>query len=323
MYFDGSKFDYDKFERDNSYKLIERDKASFKYALTTWIKDNIDVICDRKWEIDNIGLIEQSSEFTKLIKEAELTYSLGAYFSTISLIGISCEGLCKFIAEKHGIEKSNNFTQNKRINALYSKKLITEEIKDNLHSIRILRNNCLHFNDEFRVSSTDDLKKEAINCLNTVKGLYKDLCSATNTQRKYNDFFYTLIKEFADQQVEGGAFGDTLNQTELSMKNRSLMYQQLGIDIAPFIPEDDITFRDVYTIDEIDLTPPEEVTLINTLGGIVYVDLSKQDINKIKRLKLKESHKIIARITSKVAIPGSTENFYFSSFKKYPRKLDR
>lgn len=78
MYIDSKKFDYSKLSYPDSDRLVERDKQFVKDAYLKWVQSPVDEIVDRQWEVDDIGVVEQSGDFVKLLKEAEFTYSLGA-----------------------------------------------------------------------------------------------------------------------------------------------------------------------------------------------------------------------------------------------------
>lgn len=78
MYIDSKKFDYSKLSYPDSDRLVERDKQFVKDAYLKWVQSSVDEIVDRQWEVDDIGVVEQSGDFVKLLKEAEFKYSLGA-----------------------------------------------------------------------------------------------------------------------------------------------------------------------------------------------------------------------------------------------------
>ena len=69
MYIDSKKFDYSKLSYHDSDRLVERDKQFVKDAYLKWVQSSVDEIVDRQWEVDDIGVVKQSGEFT---------YSLGA-----------------------------------------------------------------------------------------------------------------------------------------------------------------------------------------------------------------------------------------------------
>ncbi len=83
MYIDATKFDYSKFSYPDAARLVER-----------------------------VG------DFIKLLKEAEFTYALGAYTSTIAMVGVCAEDLCRFFADSAG-HNMDNSSQYERVRALH------------------------------------------------------------------------------------------------------------------------------------------------------------------------------------------------------------
>jgi len=162
MYIDSKKFDYGKFSYPDADALVRRDKSFVKEAYLKWLKESVDEVVERQWEIDDIGVVEQSGDFVKLLKEAEFTYSLGAFTSTISLVGVCAEDLCKFFATSAG-HNLEALTQFKRVNQLVSLGAITQDIADKFHIIRGLRNDCLHYNQGFKQKNSVALKLDAQN----------------------------------------------------------------------------------------------------------------------------------------------------------------
>src|SRR5690606_25200654 len=100
-------------------KAIDRDKKFAQEEYNKWFTSNITNIVDRLWEIDDICVVEKVGEFVKLLKEAEFTYSVGAYKSTIALIGVAAEDLCRFFATASG-HNLDSLTQSDRIDKLYN-----------------------------------------------------------------------------------------------------------------------------------------------------------------------------------------------------------
>lgn len=174
-YFDCTKFDYRNSDPTEIEHLTQRDKSAYKHSLLKWIQDELDHVTDRKWQIENIGIVEETGDFIRLIKEAELTYSLGAFYSTIALSGIASEDLCKYYAAKANQNDLIELTQNQRLNKLRSRSILDEDIYLALNEIRKLRNDCLHFNEDFKTRDQAALGKEALACINRLKSIYKKL----------------------------------------------------------------------------------------------------------------------------------------------------
>jgi len=102
MYIDSKKFDYKKISYPDADRLIERDKKVAQNAYREWLNSSVEDIVERQWEINDVGAIEQVGDFIKLLKEAEFTYAIGAFTSSIALIGICAEDLCRFFSVSAG-----------------------------------------------------------------------------------------------------------------------------------------------------------------------------------------------------------------------------
>ena len=82
----------------------------------------------------------KSGDFIKLIKEAEFSYTLGAYYSAIALVGVASEDLTKFLAislDKTNLNKKN---QDDRLKEFKKLGVINEETYENLDFIRKMAN---------------------------------------------------------------------------------------------------------------------------------------------------------------------------------------
>jgi hypothetical protein len=125
MYIDNKKFDYRKFSYPGADRLIAQD------AYREWLNNSVEDIVERQWEIDDVGAIEQVGDFIKLLKEAEFTYAVGAFTSSIALVGICAEDLCRFfsLSAGHNLDSQNQFN---RVNILLSLGAISQEIADKL-----------------------------------------------------------------------------------------------------------------------------------------------------------------------------------------------
>jgi hypothetical protein len=315
-YFDCTRFDYKNVAGEDITALVERDKSAYKYSFTTWINNEIEQITERKWQIDNIGVVEDTGDFIRLIKEAELTYALGAFYSTIALTGIASEDLCKYFAKRTSHIDLQNATQHVRLQKLKERGELSEETHKAFDAIRIIRNDCLHFNDDFKTRDQNTLGAEALNCINSLKAIYKNLFSSSNSQYKPGEIITKIIEDFAHQQVYKTSFGDTLNQEEFTMKLRYFMAEELQIDIAISNPGDKVTQTDLFRIEEIDFeVTPKEITLHHIpLGTYTTIDLTDEDIKKIQELDLSEDDTIFASIYSILNHQGISATWYFETF---------
>jgi len=118
MYINFTKFDYEALNIHNYLELEERDKKYYKNILSDWFNLELNNIVNRKWDIDDIGFVEKTSDFVKLIKESEFSYTMGAYTSAIALIGISAEDLCRYFAILSG-QNLDDLSQFSRIDKLF------------------------------------------------------------------------------------------------------------------------------------------------------------------------------------------------------------
>ncbi|MBB1606116.1 MULTISPECIES: hypothetical protein [unclassified Pseudomonas] len=315
-YFDCTRFDYKSVAGEDITALVERDKSAYKHSFATWINNEIEQITERKWQIDNIGVVEEAGDFIRLIKEAELTYALGAFYSTIALTGIASEDLCKYFAKRTSHIDLQNATQHVRLQKLKERGELSEETHKAFDAIRIIRNDCLHFNDDFKTRDQNTLGAEALNCINSLKAIYKELFSPSNSQYKSGEIITKIIEDFAHQQVYKTSFGDTLNQEEFAMKLRYFMAEELKIDVAISNPGDKVTQTDLFRIEEIDFeVTPKEITLHHIpLGIYTTIDLTDEDIKKIQELDLSEGDTIFASIYSILNHQGMSATWYFETF---------
>ena len=159
MYIDAKKFDYEKLGLPDAERLVKRDKEFAQESYKKWIDGAVDDIVERQWEVIDVGAIEQVGDFIKLLKEAEFTYSLGAYTSAIALVGVCAEDLCCFFANiaGHNLESQKQYV---RVNTLLNLDVISQDIADKFHMIRQLRNDCLHYNDGFKLKWLRFLRQE-------------------------------------------------------------------------------------------------------------------------------------------------------------------
>ena len=315
-YFDCTKFDYKKFKIDDSHELIERDKAAYKHSFTKWVTSEIDNIVERKWEIENIGVVDETGDFIRLIKEAELSYSLGAYYSTIALIGVASEDLCKYFSDKQGYSNLLSKTQFERVNQLKSLGAITDKLFDKFDSIRVIRNDCLHFNQGFKSKDRATLRQEAVNCINDLKSIYKTLFSSFNGTYKTGTLTTSVIEDFAKQMASQTSFGDTLNSEEFTMKLRYFMADEFDIDIAITDSDSLVNSTSIFVVKDIDIdTEPKEIGLLDIrLNQHVVVDISDEDVIKLNSAGVNKDSKIIARITSLTNHQGVSATWNLESF---------
>ncbi|PQP87450.1 hypothetical protein [Paenibacillus sp. AR247] len=157
MYIDLIKNDYSELDQLEASEYIKRDKKHLEKLIQERIRNDINNIVDRWYDLDNIGVINDNERFLELLKEAESLYSFGYYIGTISLIGIACEEFCKYLINNNNISGSIE-TQDRRLSILKSNNILSNKIHREFNTIRKLRNSCVHFNNDFKSLDEDELK---------------------------------------------------------------------------------------------------------------------------------------------------------------------
>ena len=173
MYIDFHKYNYNLVSEEKRSEYEKRDKESYKIVLQKWFDENLDEIIERKWEINEIHYLKNISDFIKLIREAEQLYELGFFTGSIALVGVASEDFLKFLAINLGKPEYENITQYNRLNNLKNDNLISESTHLLLDDIRSIRNDCLHYNQNFKQKSEADLKSDSLKALNNLKDTLK------------------------------------------------------------------------------------------------------------------------------------------------------
>ena len=298
MYIDSRKFKYPSPLSNEDQKAIDRDKKFAQEAYSKWFTSNISNIVDRLWEIDDIGVVEKVGEFVKLLKEAEFTYSVGAYKSTIALIGVSAEDLCRFFATASG-HNLDLLTQSDRINKLYKLGLFDTKVKDDFHEVRKLRNDCLHFNAGFKSKSDQDLKSDALTALNKLKSIYARIIGATS----YNSLDSTKLIAILDvvlREASAGNHDGVANLDDAIIRARNIFAQATGVDLSINLGNTPVIAWSKYRVNEIDFDArPPEITLEDVRTGMpVIVDLTDEDVAKFNDAGLHEGDEFSAPLVS-------------------------
>ena len=238
MYIDFHKYNYDLVPEEQRESFSNRDKVAYKNILKKWIENNSEKIIERKWEVEDIEYLSEVSDFIKLIREAESLYELGFFTGCIALIGVSAEDFLKYLTIKLGKPQYENQTQYNRSNNLLTDGLITQEIFDLLDNIRKIRNDCLHYNQDFKAKNRDELKTDALTVLNDLKSILKTILgvSSSLSSKDYLD----LIKELSDPESE-----DSRNFDEIKMKLRNASSHILKFPIA-FEPNRELVVKQDY-----------------------------------------------------------------------------
>jgi len=311
MYIDFHKYNYDLVPEEQRESFSNRDKVAYKNILKKWIENNSEKIIERKWEVEDIEYLSEVSDFIKLIREAESLYELGFFTGCIALIGVSAEDFLKYLTIKLGKPQYENQTQYNRSNNLLTDGLITQEIFDLLDNIRKIRNDCLHYNQDFKAKNRDELKTDALTVLNDLKSILKTILgvSSSLSSKDYLD----LIKELSDPESE-----DSRNFDEIKMKLRNASSHILKFPIA-FEPNRELVVKqDYFLIREIDFEM-KETTITASLyepGATVIVELNDDVIEHINKSGISENDTIYAAIFSQPNELGMTEEWNFYDLRK-------
>lgn len=249
MYFDFNKFNYKLVRTNEQAAYIQRGKLAYAEIFKKWVDNNIDEIIDRKWEIEEILFFEDNSDFIKLLKEAEALYEFGFYTSCIALIGISVEDYTKYLVNKVGKREWESKTQQDRLKLMYESKLISTESYALMNDIRKIRNDCLHYNENFKKKDNMILKKEALSVMNSFKDMLKISLGfkESMTMDKFNDIVKTAINEITDSENK-----HIKNFDDMIFKERNAHSQLFNLDITIKPGTELISRESIYIVAEVD-----------------------------------------------------------------------
>lgn len=299
MYIDAKKFDYSRFNYADADRLIERDKEAARIAYKRWMDESVSAIVERQWEIDDIGAVERTGDFIKLLKEAEFTYSLGAYTSVISLVGVCAEDLCRFFANSAGHDL-DSLRQYQRINKLVSLNLLSQPIANQLHTVRELRNDCLHYNAAFKQKDDAALKADALASLNAIKDVYAQIVGAIDYRNTDASKTFAMIAAITDEAATTG------QSAESSLaRTRNVFAAAFGFDLSMNSARP-VYSTSMFTVLDVDseCTPPEISLREMGSGMIVIVDLIASEIEHVRALGIDEGDLVSASLMS---IPNELE----------------
>ena len=317
MYIDARKFDYGAFEYPEAERLVERDKAFAQKAYEKWIKQNAGEIVERQWEIEDIGAVEQTGEFVKLLKEAEFTSALGAYTSAIALVGICAEDLCRFFAGSAGHDL-DSLRQARRIDRLREMGAINRDIADKFHAIRRLRNSCLHYNDGFKEREAAELKADALEALNTIKVVYAEIVGVVDYKTVEISRFFDIVSTIT--QEAAGTSPGTLGVDDSVARTRILFANVFGIDLSLGDSGRLSYSTSIFKVLEIDFAcEPPELTLGDLTGAglCVIVDLTPAEALAVERSGIAAGDIVAASLMSMPNTLGMTGQWrLWSSVRK-------
>lgn len=307
MYVDARKMDYAALGFADADSLVARDKEFAKNAYTEWLDSNLDAIVERQWQIDDIGVVERSGAFVKLLREAEFTYALGAYTSTLALVGVSTEDLVRFLLDQAspGEQVGSNFS---RINKLHDLGVIDNQIKEACHKIRGLRNGCLHYDEAFKAKDSEAIRADALSALNLLKSTYGALMGAKGFNEVDGAQFSDLLEHVADLASSVDHGPNVAGKAEMQAKLRNLFASAFGIDLSLGDKPEVLNRISIFDVLELDgkWEPPELTLRDRTVGAPVVVDLSATELQILNKLGVAPGNVVAASLRSEPDELGMT-----------------
>jgi len=307
MYIDFHKYNYNLVDPNERQAYESRDKEAYKVVLRKWLEDNIEQFVSRKWEIDEIHYLAEISDFIRLLREGEQLYELGFFTSCIALIGVSAEDFTKYLAVKLGKPQYESQTQYNRLENLKNDGLLPQATFQLLDDIRKVRNDCLHYNQNFKQKSETQLKQEAILVLNNLKMTLKNMLGIGNN---------FSLSGFTDIISEIGSELNAKNKEEMAAKVKNAVSHLLNIPIA-FDPKENVRVRyGLFKIEEIDFDFHETTFADLSNGFPVILELPDEKKKIFTENHLKEGQTVFALIYSKIDQNGLTAVWNILDIKK-------
>lgn len=307
MYIDFHKYNYELVPNQELKNYIERDKKSYQLLLKNWFEENLEDIVERKWEIEEIHYLKNISDFIKLVREGEQLFEFGFYTGCISLVGVASEDFCRYLSVQLGKPEYENQTQYNRLNNLKSDGLISDSTHNLLDNIRQIRNDCLHYNQDFKQKNRTELKTDALNALNNLKRTLKELIGEERT-----DYATEL-----NSVISGISSGENIKTTEeIAIKVKNAVSHLLKFPIA-FHPSSKVQVKtSIFEILEID-EDFDEISLKDlTNQMIVIVEFPEQERDYYQHKELKENETVSATVMSVIDKNGLTAEWTILDINK-------
>lgn len=307
MYVDFHKYNYDLVPVEQRAEYLRRDQESYKTALRKWFESNIESVVERKWAINDIHYLKEISDFIKLIREGEQLYELGFFTGCIALIGVASEDFMKYLAIKLGKPQYERLTQFDRVKKLKDDGLISASTHVLIDKIRIVRNDCLHYNQDFKQKTASELKTDALAALNNLKEVIKALIG---------DTFVLNGPELISILSSIGADADTRNTDELTIKVKNAVSHLLKLPIA-FSPNTKLQVKtSTFTIVSIDFKSDEFSLKDISNGMFVIVEYPEQQRDYYKNKNLENGDSVIATLISVLDPNGLTAEWNILDLNK-------
>lgn len=313
MYIDFSKFNYDLIPKNEREEYIRRDKAAYSDILKKWIAMNSHQIIERKWEIKDIAYIKETSDFIKLLKEAETLYELGFYTSCIALICVCAEDFTKYLALKLSEHDLSEESQFKRLKTLVKIGCITPDIYSLLDDIRKTRNNCLHYDMDFKKKDDLQLKQEALTVLNQFKNVVELTLGFDGDISM--DEFTQLICEATEQLSTESLYIKGLDDMSFRVRNAMSRLFNLDLTLKPGVK--DVVTSCTYKVLDLDYDEHSDITILDLANDMpVVVDLDNETKEMLVALDIKAGDLITAKISSEISSLGLTGIWKFTELQK-------
>lgn len=316
MYINFHKFNYDIIEPDKRSDYEARDKKAYLKLLESWFVENNQEFVKRKWEIEEIHYLKEIDAFINLIREAECLYELGFFTSCIALVGVSAEDFSKYLSLKNsklehitGINKRGDtydVSQFNRLKLQLGDKIIFQSDYDLLECIRKTRNDCLHYNQEFKQKSQSQLKIDAITVLNNLKQVLKSLIGTKIDDSDFMDLSNELMNQV-----------DARNFEEIVWKQKNLFSHLLDFSTTQDPDIQKVVKRNIFKVIDLDKTEVD-LQVLEAICGTnfrVIVDIDEKGRNLLKAKYVQVGDLIFAEVYSNVAYDGQTREWFFNSME--------
>lgn len=316
MYINFHKYNYNLVSDSEKSDYELRDKNAYKEVLTKWFNENLSDFVDRKWEIGEIHYLKQIGDFIKLLQEAENLYELGFYTSCTALIGVSAEDFSKYLSLQNNKSEhitkigrnggTSDVSQYDRLLLQLNENIISQNNYDLLDEIRLIRNDCLHYNQNFKQKPQNELKNDALKVLNNLKIVLKEIIGNNIDP---NDFEILLDETFKQE--------NTRNFEELIWKHRNMFSHLLNFHITQAPDVKIVNKYNIYKVRNID-NEEIDLTEFNPQGfPTVIVDIDEKGKELIRKENIKIGDIVVAKIYSNVDINGQTSLWYIDDIKNY------
>lgn len=314
MYINFHKYNYNLLSAEEKPEYETRDKSAYKEILQNWFKDNINEFIDRKWEIEEIHYLKQIGDFIKLLTEAENLYELGFYTSCIALVGVSSEDFSKYLSLQNGkpghiTSSGRDVSQYNRLQLQLAEGIISQNDYDLLDEIRSIRNDCLHYNQNFKQKPLNELKSDSIKVLNNLKLVLKNIIGNVPDPNDFSDLLNESFKH-----------GNSRSFDELIWKHRNMFSHLLNFPIAQDPSVEVVSKFNIYEVtgldeDEIELTELNE-NPFQKMRLFVWVDIDENGKKQIEDEKIEVGDIVVSKVYSNVDSKGQTSFWYIDSIQK-------